>query len=223
MSPTPPVALIFFGPPGAGKGTQAAIYAKLHGLEHLSTGDLFRANLKNETPVGLLAKGFMSRGVLVPDEVVCQMVREHLLAQENGFGGFILDGFPRTLDQARTLSKDLDRMNRPLTGVISFEIPMELLLERLTGRLTCRSCGSIFHKKNRAPAVAGRCDRCGGELYTRADDTEEACRERLRVYDRETRPCLDYFRGEGVPVWELDANRAVEDVTLALENVLGGR
>lgn len=216
-------ALVFFGPPGAGKGTQAALFAKRHGLDHVSTGDLFRANLKAETPLGLMAKGFMSRGVLVPDEVVCQMVREHLLETSGDFAGFILDGFPRTVEQARTLHGDLERMKMPLTGVVSFEIPDARLLQRLTGRLTCRACGAIFHRDNRPSRKPGVCDACGGDLYTRPDDTEAAVRERLRVYHRETTPCLDFFRGSGTTVWTVDADRPVDDVTADLEAVLSAR
>jgi adenylate kinase len=224
LIPSTGVALIFFGPPGAGKGTQAALYAKKHSLEHISTGDLFRANLKNETPVGLIAKGFMSRGVLVPDEIVCQMVREHLLEQDtDSFEGFILDGFPHTVEQAKVLTSDLKRMGRPISGVVTFEIPEDLLIERLTGRLSCRGCGAVFHTRNNPPKRSGLCDLCGSELYTRADDTEKACRERLRVYHDETLPCLDYFRASGAEVWAINADQPIGDVTAALEAALVGR
>ena len=215
--------LVFFGPPGAGKGTQAAVYAKGHGLDHISTGDLFRANLKEETPVGLMAKGFMSRGLLVPNEIVCQMVREYLEQQEDQGNGFILDGFPRTRIQAETLEGDLKRMGRPLTGVVVFEVPEGKLLQRLTGRLTCKSCGSTFHVRNHPPAKEGVCDVCGGELHTRADDTEEACKQRLNVYRDETMPCLTFFQEQETPIFTIDADQGIEVVTQALESSLASR
>lgn len=213
--------LVFLGPPGAGKGTQAKTCAERHGLSHVSTGDLFRQNLEEETPVGLMAKGFMDRGVLVPDEVVCQMVRECLEGQEDS-DGFILDGFPRTIDQAESLDGDLSRMQRPLASVISFEIDDEMLMERLTERLTCRACSTPFHRTFNPPQQEGVCDACGGELYTRDDDTGQAVATRISEYRDKTAPLLDYYETRGL-LRGVDAAQSVEGVSAALESALEDR
>jgi len=216
-----PLNLIFLGPPGAGKGTQAKKLAESRGLPQISTGDLLRAHLKEDTPVGLMARGFMDRGLLVPDEVVCQMVRERLEEPDTD-PGFILDGFPRTLGQARTLDGDLERMQRPLSGVVSFEIETEVVVQRLGGRLTCRSCGAIFHKKNHPPQVEGVCDACGGELYVRADYSDEAIAARLDQYRDKTAPLLAYYEQRSL-VFAVDAAETVEEVSGALEKGLEDR
>lgn len=213
--------LVFLGPPGAGKGTQAKTCAARHGLAHVSTGDLFRENLKDETPVGLMAKGFMDRGLLVPDEVVCQMVRERLEADDTE-AGFILDGFPRTIAQAEALDGDLGRMQRPLSSVIAFEVEDGVLVTRLAGRLTCEGCGAPFHASFNPPTRAGLCDACGGNLATRDDDTEEAVTARLREYRDKTAPLLDYYETRGL-LRSVDAAQTVEEVSAALERALEDR
>lgn len=216
-----PLNLIFLGPPGAGKGTQAKKLAESRGLPQISTGDLLRAHLKEETPVGLMAKGFMDRGLLVPDDVVCQMVRERL-EEPDTEPGFILDGFPRTLGQARTLDSDLERMQRPLSRVISFEIATAAVVERLGGRLTCKDCGAIFHRKHQAPAKEGVCDSCQGSLYVRDDDTDDAIAARLDQYREKTAPLIAYYEQRGL-LSGVDAAHAVETVADALERCLEDR
>jgi len=215
------LALVFLGPPGAGKGTQAGRCANRRGLTHVSTGDLFRENLEQQTPVGLMAKGFMDRGMLVPDEVVCQMVRGRL-EDEDTEGGFILDGFPRTEAQAETLTGDLGRMQRPLTDVISFDLDDDRIRERICGRLTCRECKSPFHRTLNPPSEDGVCDGCGGELYTRDDDREEAVGARLGEYRDKTAPLLRYYGDRGL-LRMVDASGSVDDVFRALERVLEDR
>jgi len=213
--------LVFLGPPGAGKGTQAKACAERHGLSHVSTGDLFRQNLKEETPVGLMARGFMDKGLLVPDEVACQMVRERLEGEEHT-EGFILDGFPRTIAQAETLDGDLSRMQRPLTAVVSFEIADGMLTERLTGRLTCRDCSAPFHVAFSPPEQEGVCDSCGGVLCTRDDDTEQAVGARLSEYRDKSAPLLDFYETRGL-LCGVDAAQPVDGVSTALERALEDR
>jgi len=216
-----PINLIFLGPPGAGKGTQAKRLAESRGLPQISTGDLLRSHLKGETPVGLMARGFMDRGLLVPDDVVCQMVRQRLEDPDTD-PGFILDGFPRTLGQARTLDGDLERLQRPLTGVISFEIATEVVVERLGGRLTCRDCGAIFHRGFQPPAEDGICDSCKGALYVRDDDSDTAITARMDEYRDKTAQLLAYYGQRGL-VSGIDAAHEVETVASALERCLEDR
>ena len=213
--------LVFLGPPGAGKGTQAKTCAERHRLFHVSTGDLFRQNLREETPVGLVARGFMDRGHLVPDEVVCAMVRGCLEAEETT-EGFILDGFPRTISQAEVLEEDLEQLERPLTSVVSFEIDDGMLMERLTGRLTCKGCSAPFHKTFNPPREEGVCDDCGAELYTRDDDTEPAVAARLDEYHDKTAPLLGYYEKRGL-LRSVDAAQPVDGVSGALERALEDR
>jgi len=213
--------VVFLGPPGAGKGTQASGFAECHGVPHVSTGDLFREHLKNETPVGLMAKEFMDRGGLVPDDVVCQMVRERL-EESDADRGAVLDGFPRTVPQAEVLAGDLERMERALRAVVHFSIQDQLLVERLAGRLTCRGCGAVFHRKSNPPRVEGICDPCGGDLYTRDDDGEETVRSRLQTYRDATAPLLGWYEKQGL-ICEIDADRSIDAVRTALEKAVEGR
>lgn len=214
--------LVFLGAPGAGKGTQAASLAVRWKVPHISTGDLFRQHLKDQTPVGLMARGFMDRGLLVPDDVVCTMVRERI-EEEDAASGFILDGFPRTVPQAESLDGDLRRMKRGLQAVVSFEIPDALLLDRLTARLTCRSCGAVFNRKLNPPKVAGRCDACGSpDLYTRDDDRPEAVGARLEEYRKKTAPLLEHYGKRGL-VLSIDASKPIAEVQTELERKLKDR
>jgi adenylate kinase len=216
-----PLNVVFFGPPGAGKGTQSVRVAESNGLAHISTGELFRRHLDEQTPVGLMAQGFMDRGLLVPDDIVCQMVRERL-DEEDTEPGFILDGFPRTVHQAEVLEGDLKRMARPLTMVISFAAPDAVILERLTGRLTCRTCGAVYHIRFHPPASDNVCDVCGGSLYVRDDDRKEAVQARLDEYRVKTAPLLDFYGSRGL-LRPIDATQSVTDVSAALEGLLEGR
>jgi adenylate kinase len=184
--------IVFLGPPGAGKGTQAAALADRLGIPHLSTGDLLRSAIAAKTPLGLQAKEHVDAGRLVPDDLVLQILRERLGAPD-ARGGFLLDGFPRTLVQARALAAV-----SPVDRVILFEIPEPLLLERLTQRRTCPKCGTSYNLATRPPKVPGRCDREGAELQQRSDDREDAVRTRLKVYQQQTHPLVAHYQELGL-------------------------
>jgi adenylate kinase len=187
--------LILLGPPGAGKGTQAKMLTERFDIPQISTGDILRAAVKDRTPMGVKAKSFMDAGGLVPDDVVIGIVRERLQNQDCA-AGFILDGFPRTVAQADALKETLHSLGKDLDAVISLEVDTESLVERLTGRRTCRECGQGYHIKFDPPREAGRCDACGGELFQRDDDSEETIRKRLEVYHAQTSPLVAYYRNE---------------------------
>lgn len=210
--------LIMMGAPGAGKGTQAAKIAKKYGIPQISTGDMFRAAVKEGTPLGKKAQEYMSAGKLVPDEVTIGIVRERL-AKDDCAGGFILDGFPRTVEQADALNEILKTQGRSLSSVINIAVPLEDLIERGVGRRICRNCGATYHVKFHAPAKENVCDACGGELYQRADDTAETMQKRLSVYESSTRPLIDYYKQSGIYA-EIDGKQKIEKVTEDLENVL---
>jgi adenylate kinase len=190
-------AVIFLGPPGAGKGTQARQIAESYGVPHLSTGDMFREHVSRGTPLGLRAKPIMERGELVPDDLVLSMVEERISRADCG-DGFILDGFPRTLPQAEKLDEILRRRFKTAPLVVHFVVDPNQLMRRLTGRRTCAIGGEIYNIYDHPPKVPGRCDRDGGELVQRPDDREEVIAERLAAYDRQTRPLVDFYRGRGV-------------------------
>lgn len=213
---------VFLGPPGAGKGTQAKRAAGRWKVPHISTGDLFRANLKAQTPVGLMAQGFIDRGVLVPDEIVCQMVWDRL-DEEDAEAGFILDGFPRTTVQAEELDGQLRRLQRKLRAVVSFALDDAQVIERICGRLTCKACGAVFHRKFNPPTEDGRCDSCGAQaLYVRKDDTLEAVKARLKEHHEKTTPLLAYYGAQGNVV-TVDASQSIEAVEADLEATFEGR
>lgn len=188
---------ILMGPPGAGKGTQAETLVEKFKIPHISTGDMFRAAIKAGTPLGLKAKEYMDAGGLVPDEVTIGIVEERL-KQPDCAHGFLLDGFPRTVAQADALGKIIQNLGFTLDGVINIEVDEEKLLERLTGRRICRQCGATYHTVFNPPAREEICDKCGGELYQRSDDTLETARNRLRVYNEQTEPLIQYYRGQGL-------------------------
>jgi adenylate kinase len=189
--------LILLGPPGAGKGTQAKMLTDRFGIPQISTGDILRAAVKEGTPMGVKAKSFMDAGALVPDEVVVGIVRERL-QKEDCAEGFILDGFPRTVPQADALKDVLKDLGKDLDAVVSLEVDTDALVERLTGRRTCRQCGKGYHVKFDPPKTEGVCDACGGELFQRDDDQEATIRNRLDVYDRQTAPLVAYYREAGL-------------------------
>jgi adenylate kinase len=211
---SPRRALIFLGPPGAGKGTQAKRIARKLGLPHLSTGDMFRDHVSRGTELGLLARPIMEQGGLVPDEIVLGMVAERL-SRPDCANGFIFDGFPRTLPQAQKLGELLLRgpWGKPL--VVHFVVDAEKLFRRMTGRRTCSIGGEIYNIHDQPPKMAGRCDVDGGELIQRADDRPEVIRERLAAYDVQTRPLVDYYRSQGV-LLDLPGGSDVEAVALTL-------
>ena len=210
--------LILMGAPGAGKGTQAETLTKRYNIPQISTGDMFRAAVKEGTELGKRAQEFMSSGKLVPDEVTVGIVRERL-SKADCANGFILDGFPRTVHQADELAKILDDLGKQLTAVINIHVPKEDLIERAVGRRVCRKCGSTYHVKFRPSKVSGVCDSCGGELYQRADDTAETMQNRLGVYESSTRPLIDYYKRAGLYT-EIDGRQAISKVTEDLVNVL---
>lgn len=185
--------LILLGPPGAGKGTQAKMLTERFGIPQISTGDILRAAVKEGTPMGLQAKACMDAGALVPDEVVVGIVRERL-QQADCAAGFILDGFPRTVPQAEALTATLDELGKELDAVLSLEVDVEALVERLTGRRTCKECGRGYHLKFDPPRQAGICDACGGTLFQRDDDQEATIRKRLEVYREQTAPLAGYYQ-----------------------------
>jgi adenylate kinase len=187
------VRVAFLGPPGAGKGTQARDLAREWGALHLATGDMLREALAAGTPLGLEAKRYMDQGALVPDDVIIRMVAERL-GGAGAAGGFILDGFPRTIAQAEALARLLKDLDQTLDAVVYFDVSEPELLRRLTGRRVCRACGHTYHLTSSPPKRAGVCDTCGGELYQREDDSEATVRKRLEVYQRQTEPLLDYYR-----------------------------
>ncbi len=185
--------LVFLGPPGAGKGTIAELLSADSGLIHISTGDIFRNEIKNETELGQKAKKYVSSGGLVPDNLVAEMVGSRL-ADPDCNDGFILDGFPRTLPQAELFEKALIKINKKLDIVVYFEAGEELLLKRLTARIICKDCGGNFNKIFSPPEKEGICDKCGGELYQRPDDSPETAKGRLEIYEKETAPLIDYYK-----------------------------
>lgn len=213
--------IILMGPPGAGKGTQAARLVEKYGLVQLSTGDLFRKALREQTPLGVTAQGFMQKGLLVPDEVTIQMVKEYI--SENTFEkGFILDGFPRSIQQADELVNMAEELNFNIDAVINLDIPTDKLIARLSGRRTCKQCGSTFHIVYNPPKVAGICDNCGGELYQREDESEEADQVRLNTYDEQTKPLIDYYTKKGQLI-NVDGDQSMEDVFKDIEKCLEGK
>jgi adenylate kinase len=206
------------GAPGAGKGTQAAKLVKKFSIPQISTGDMFRAAVKEGTELGKQAKACMDAGKLVPDEVTIGIVRERL-AKDDCKNGFILDGFPRTVEQADALTNILDELGNKLTRVLNIHVPAEDLIERAVGRRICKTCGATYHVKFNAPKVADVCNECGGELYQRADDNVETMTNRLNVYEASTRPLIDYYKHAGIYT-EIDGRQAIDKVTEDLINVL---
>lgn len=204
--------LVLVGPPGAGKGTQAEFIAAHLAVPKISTGDIFRANVAQGTPLGIQAKQFMDAGQLVPDEVTINMVRDRL-AEPDAADGFLLDGFPRTTPQAVALDKLLADLGSGLDLVLELVVDDDEVIRRLSGRRTCRGCGKIWHVEFDPPSHEGVCDRCGGELFQRDDDKAETIAERLRVYARDTAPLVDYYGAQGKLVG-IDATGPVEDVTV---------
>lgn len=189
--------LVFLGPPGAGKGTLSDPLMKAENLAHISTGDILRAEIKNGTELGKSAKSYMDAGKLVPDEIVAGMVGKRLAA-EDCKGGFILDGFPRTVPQAELLEKALKELGTKLDCVVCFNVPDEELLQRLTARMNCRGCDEIYNKVFKKPKVEGICDKCGSPLYQRPDDSLETAKSRLAVFHKQTQPLIDYYTRRGL-------------------------
>ena len=211
--------VIFLGPPGAGKGTQAQALAREWGVPHVATGDMLREAVAAETPLGLEAKRHMDSGGLVPDDVVIGLVGERL-AQPDAKAGVVLDGFPRTVTQAEALDALFARTGLTLDRVVFFDVSRDELLRRLTGRRVCRACGRTFHLVSAPPKVAGKCDACGGELYQRVDDSEATVATRLDVYQKQTAPLLDYYRRRKL-LAEVRGEGSVDQVAGAIRKATG--
>ncbi|MEW2121692.1 adenylate kinase [Streptomyces sp. NPDC005474] len=204
--------IVLVGPPGAGKGTQAAFLAKNLSIPHISTGDLFRANISKQTELGKLAKSYMDAGNLVPDEVTIAMAKDRM-EQPDAVNGFLLDGFPRNVSQAEALDEMLKAESMKLDAVLDLEVPEDEVVKRIAGRRICRNDSAhVFHVTYQAPKTEGVCDTCGGELYQRDDDSEETVRKRLEVYHTQTEPIIDYYKTQGLVV-TISALGKVEEVT----------
>lgn len=201
---------VLLGPPGAGKGTQAQLISSTLGLPHISSGDIFRENLKNQTELGILAKGYMDRGELVPDDVTIAMINERL-SRKDCASGALLDGFPRTPAQADALAATLIKLGGRVNAVPYIKVSDQVLIERLTGRWTCRAQGHVFHEKHNPPKQAGICDHDGSVLYQREDDKAETVINRIRVYFEQTMPLIDYYKRAGLLV-EVDGTQTIEKV-----------
>jgi adenylate kinase len=208
------------GLPGAGKGTQAEKIVEKYGIPHISTGDMFRAAMKEGTELGLQAKSFMDKGELVPDEVTIGIVRERL-SKEDCQKGFLLDGFPRTVPQAEALGNLLVDLNREIDYVINIQVDKDILMERLTGRRICKDCGATYHLVFNPPHQEGICDRCGGELYQRADDNEETVQNRLDVNIKQSQPLLDFYESKGY-LRPINGQQDIRKVLADIEQLLGG-
>jgi adenylate kinase len=213
--------LVLMGAPGAGKGTQAEQIVEKYGIPHISTGDMFRAAIKGGTELGLKAKSYMDDGNLVPDEVTIGIVQERL-SKDDCVKGFLLDGFPRTVTQAEALETILDELNRPLDFAVNIDVPKDNLMERLTGRRICKSCGATYHLYFNPPTQEGICDKCGGELYQRPDDNEETVGRRLEVYMKQTKPLLDFYEEKGY-LKNIDGDQEIDKVFSDLQSLFGGK
>ncbi|RKY36847.1 MAG: adenylate kinase [Candidatus Omnitrophota bacterium] len=210
--------IVLLGPPGAGKGTQANVIVNKYKVLHISTGDILREAVKNETAPGLRAKKFMDAGNLVPDQLVTEMLTEKL-KNSNVKTGFVLDGFPRTVNQAEILETALCELSMPLDLVIYFATSEQTILKRLTGRLICRGCGGIFHLTNMPPLKEGICDFCGGELYQRSDDCEQTIKNRIDVYNKQTKELIGYYERKNL-LQKVSGDLDVEPLFIILQNIL---
>lgn len=211
--------VVLLGPPGAGKGTQATGIAAKYSILHISTGDIFRKNIKEGTPLGTKAKEYMDKGLLVPDELVCDLVEDRVM-KEDCANGYLLDGFPRTVFQAEHFDRFLKEHGDELTMVLDIEVAEDILLPRMIGRRVCRNCGKPYHVITMPPAKEGVCDVCGGEVYQRADDTEETVMNRFKVYKDQTSPLIEYYTGSG-KLKAVDGAKSPDDVFEEICGLLG--
>lgn len=210
--------IVLLGPPGAGKGTQAKSISNRYSIPHISTGDIFRKNISENTPLGIEAKSFMDNGQLVPDEVTINMVKERL-KEDDCRSGYLLDGFPRTVSQAEALESFLQERNESLNTALLIDVPSDFILERMTGRRVCPSCGASYHIKFN-PTVDGKCELCGTEVVQRKDDTEETVKERLDVYKEQTQPLIDFYKEKEL-LSVVDGTKAINEVFENICDVLG--
>jgi len=215
------VKIILLGPPGAGKGTQAKSISDKYSIPHISTGDIFRKNISEKTPLGVKAKEYMDKGLLVPDELTIDLVKDRL-SQEDCKKGFLLDGFPRTVKQAEALDEFINDKGEKIDTALLIEVPRELILERMTGRRVCPSCGASYHIKFNPPKNEGKCGICGADLIQRKDDNEETVMDRLDVYDKQTQPLIAYYKSQNV-LSIVDGTLAIDKVFEDICSVLGER
>ena len=211
--------IIMLGAPGAGKGTQAAMIMEKYGLPHISTGDIFRANIKNGTELGKKAKTYMDQGLLVPDELVVDLVVDRV-GQEDAANGYVLDGFPRTIPQAEALDAALEKIGEKMDYAINVEVPDENIIRRMSGRRACVACGATYHIEHIPPVKEGICDTCSAELILRDDDKPETVEKRLNVYHEQTQPLIDYYTNKGI-LKEVDGTVDMAEVFAAIVNILG--
>ena len=211
--------IVMLGGPGAGKGTQAKIIAEKYNIPHISTGDIFRANIKEGTELGMKAKTFMDQGALVPDELVVDLVADRL-TWEDAKDGFVLDGFPRTIPQAEALTNALKEMGTALDYAIDIEVPDQNIIDRMGGRRACVSCGATYHIVNIPPKTEGKCDKCGSDLILRDDDKPETVKKRLDVYHEQTQPLIEYYKDLGL-LKEVDGTVQMNEVFEAIAAILG--
>ena len=211
--------LIMLGAPGAGKGTQAKKISAKYGIPHISTGDIFRANIKGGTELGMKAKAFMDQGQLVPDEITIGMLLDRI-KEDDCQKGYVLDGFPRTIPQAESLTKALTELGDKIDWAVNVDVPDENIISRMSGRRACLGCGQAYHIVYNAPSQEGICDVCGQELVLRDDDKPETVQKRLEVYHKQTQPLIDYYRGAGV-LAEVDGTKDLEEVFQDIVKILG--
>ncbi len=211
--------IIMLGAPGAGKGTQAKMIAEKYDVPHVSTGDIFRANIKNGTELGMEAKKYMDEGLLVPDELTVRILLDRV-AQEDCRKGYVLDGFPRTIPQAEVLDEALGKTGSKIDYAINVEVPDENIVKRMSGRRACLSCGATYHVEHVPPQKEGICDVCGKELVLRDDDKAETVRNRLDVYHKQTQPLIDFYQAKGI-LHSVDGTADMNDVFAAITEILG--
>ncbi|MDC7280361.1 MULTISPECIES: adenylate kinase [Pseudobutyrivibrio] len=211
--------IIMLGAPGAGKGTQAKQIAAKYSIPHISTGDIFRANIKNGTELGKKAKEYMDQGLLVPDELTCDLVMDRI-AQDDAKNGFVLDGFPRTIPQAEALDAALTKIGQAMDYAIDVDVPDENIINRMSGRRACLNCGATYHIVSIPPKKEGICDTCGNELVLREDDKPETVKKRLDVYHDQTQPLIDYYNGKGI-LKSVDGTQPMEKVFEDITAILG--
>ena len=211
--------IIMLGAPGAGKGTQAKIIADKYGVPHISTGDIFRANIKNGTELGKEAKEYMDKGLLVPDELTVRLLLDRVV-QDDCKNGYVLDGFPRTIPQAEVLDKELTKLGDSVDFAVDVDVPDENIIRRMSGRRACLNCGATYHIVNIPPKKEGICDVCGSELVLRDDDQPETVKNRLKVYHEQTQPLIEYYTGKGV-LRTVDGTLPMEEVFDAIVKILG--
>ncbi|MBZ2175255.1 adenylate kinase [Schnuerera sp. xch1] len=212
--------LVLLGPPGAGKGTQASAIVKKYNIPHISTGDIFRYNIKMNTELGKKAKTYMDKGLLVPDELVVSIVKDRLI-KDDCKDGFLLDGFPRTVDQAEALDEELDKMSLKLDKVVNIEVEKDILIERAIGRRICKNCGATYHIKFNPSKKEGICDTCGEELYQRDDDKVDTVEKRIEVYHKQTKPLIDYYAEKGL-LLNVDGTKSIEELFNVIVKSLEG-